>query len=48
MQNILTSGIIMKECSNVFQLLEFYIYCSMNKQYVEGIQNSKSLLIKSR
>ena len=29
--------------THVFQQLELYAYCSMNKQYVEEIQNRKRL-----
>ena len=32
-----------KEYTNMFQQLKLFIYCSMNKQYVERIQNRKRL-----
>ena len=32
-----------KQYTNMFQLLELYIYCSMNEQSIEGVQKSKRL-----
>ena len=37
-----------EECTNVSQLLELYPYCSMNKQYVEGVQNRKKAYLMWR
>ena len=33
----------LQEYSNVSQQQELYTYCSMNKQYVEWVQNGKML-----
>ena len=42
--NIHTDGITNKEYTNLFQKLKLYSYCSMKKQYVEGVQNSERLI----
>ena len=41
MNNIHINGIKKKEYTNVSQQLIIYIYCSMNKQYLEGVQKCK-------
>ena len=39
-----SNGIKKKEYINMAQQQEIYVYCSMNKQYVEGEKNGKNLL----
>ena len=42
MHNIYAGDIKRKEYTNV-SMVELYTYCSMNNQYVEGVQNRKRL-----
>ena len=39
------NGIKKKEYTNMSQQQEIYTYCSMNKQYVEGMQNGEKILL---
>ena len=46
--NIHISSIKKKEHTNMPQQLELCTYCSINKQYVEGVQNRKISYLKQK